>query len=96
MLPSVMGAANERSDSMNKKVYDAIVSGKADNNIKYADFQNLIVDLGFIFERQKGSHSIYYHEGVSVFLNIQPDGNKAKGYQVKQLRNIINKYGLSV
>ena len=81
---------------MNKKVYDAVISGKSDNNIKYADFQNLIVSLGFAFERQKGSHAIYYHDGVDAFINIQPDGSKAKWYQVKQLRNIIKTYGLSI
>ena len=81
---------------MNKKVYDAVLSGISDNNIKYADFQRLIISLGFVFERQKGSHAIYYHDGVDAFINIQPDGNKAKWYQVKQLRNIIKTFDLSL
>ena len=29
-------------------------------------------------------------------INIQPDGSKAKPYQVKQIRNLILKYGLEV
>ena len=79
---------------MNTKVYNAVVSGTSDNNIKYADFQNLIVDLGFQFKRQEGSHRTYRHPFYRVNMNIQPDGNKAKGYQVRQLRGIINMYDL--
>ena len=79
---------------MNKKVYTAIMSGKSDNNIKYTDFQNIIIDLGFKFRRYNGSHEIYYHFGIKERMNIQKDGNKAKEYQVKQLRNIILKHKL--
>ncbi|MCL2202392.1 MAG: type II toxin-antitoxin system HicA family toxin [Defluviitaleaceae bacterium] len=79
---------------MKNKIYYVVINGQSDNNIRYADFQNLIIDLGFIFERQKGSHVIYYHNGIGEFMNIQPDGNKAKGYQVRQLRGIIMAHGL--
>jgi len=79
---------------MNKKVYESVKSGRSDNNIKYTDFQNLIIDLDFVFERQRGSHAVYYHEGINEFVNIQPDGNKAKAYQVRQLRGIIISHGL--
>jgi len=74
---------------MNEKVYESVISGKADNNIKYTDFQNLIIDLGFGFMRQKGSHTMYYNPKVNEFMNIQQDGSKAKDYQIKQLRDII-------
>ncbi|MDR0220320.1 MAG: type II toxin-antitoxin system HicA family toxin [Lachnospiraceae bacterium] len=79
---------------MNTKVYDAVKSGTADNNISFTDFQNLIVDLGFEYQRQEGSHMIYRHKKHRVIMNIQRDGNKAKDYQVRQLRNIIKKYSL--
>ena len=79
---------------MNSKVYDAVKSGTSDNKIKFNDFQNLIIDLGFTFRRQRGSHTMYYHNGVNAFLNIQKDGNKAKAYQVEQLRNIMLKHDL--
>ena len=81
---------------MSKKTYDSVISSKSDSNIRYADFQNLIIALGFGFERQRGSHAIYYHAGINEFMNIQPDGNKAKGYQVRQLRNIIAEYNLKL
>ena len=74
---------------MDAKVYNSVISGKADNNIKYTDFQNLIIALGFKFMRQRGSHTMYYNPKINEFMNIQQDGNKAKDYQVKQLRDII-------
>ena len=74
---------------MNKKVYEAVVNGESDNNIRFSDFVNLIISLGFELKRQKGSHTMYYHSDINAFINIQKDGSKAKGYQVEQLRNII-------
>ena len=41
---------------MNQKIYNDVISGKADNNINFNDFCNLIIDLGFSFKGQKGSH----------------------------------------
>ena len=79
---------------MNKKVYESVINGNADNNIGFVDFKNLIIALGFELERQKGSHTIYHHAGINEYVNIQPDGSKAKGYQVKQLRGIISEHGL--
>ena len=71
------------------KVYEVIVNGRSDNNIKYSDLIVLAEYLGFIFQRQRGSHEIYYHPAINEFLNLQAEGNKAKGYQVRQLRGII-------
>lgn len=79
---------------MNKKIYNDVVSGKSDNNINFNDFCNLIIDLGFDMKRQKGSHKSYYHSGINECMTIQNAHSKAKGYQVRQLRNIIVKYNL--
>ncbi len=79
---------------MNTNVYNAVKNGRSDNNINYSDFQNLIIDLGFIFMRKNGSHSIYFHKGINALMTTQPLGSKAKDYQVKQLRAIIKKYNL--
>lgn len=79
---------------MNKKVYNDIMSGKSDNNIHFNDFHKLIIDLGFDFKGQKGSHLSYYHNKINERMTIQSAGAKAKGYQVRQLRNIIIKHGL--
>lgn len=79
---------------MANKTYDIIMSGKSDNNIRFTDFHNLILDLGFTFKGQKGSHMSFYHAEINERMTIQKDGAKAKDYQVKQLRHIIEKHGL--
>ena len=79
---------------MDKTIYEAVKTGVADNNIRYTDFQKLIIALGFKFLRQKGSHTMYFNSKINAFINIQKDGKKAKAYQVKQLREIILNYNL--
>lgn len=79
---------------MNQKIYKDVIGGKSDNNINFNDFRNLIIDLGFILKGQKGSHISYYHSKINECMTIQNAGSKAKGYQVRQLRNIIIKHGL--
>ena len=76
-----------------KNVYDMVMSGKSDNNIRFADLQNLLYGLNFSY-RVKGDHFIYYREDISEIINIQPRGNKAKGYEVKQIRLLFKKYAI--
>lgn len=47
-------------------------------------------------ERIKGGHHIFRKEGVSEKINLQKDGNKAKTYQVRQVRKILLKYKFEV
>ena len=77
------------------KILQDVMCGVKDKNIKFIDLQKLLESLGFQC-RIKGDHFIYYKSGVDEIINIQPDGNKAKSYQVKQVRNIILKYCLEV
>jgi hypothetical protein len=37
---------------------------------------------------------MFRKEGIEEKINLQIDGSKAKPYQVKQVRIIIQKYGL--
>ena len=37
---------------------------------------------------------MFRKEGVEEKINLQKEGNNAKPYQVKQVRNVIQKYGL--
>lgn len=78
-----------------EKLLQSILSGVQDRNIKFADLQKILDIIGFQC-REKGDHFIYWKEGVDEIINIQPDGNKAKPYQVKQIRNIILKYQMEV
>lgn len=78
---------------MAKDTYDIVMSGNSDSNIRFADFRNLILSFGFR-ERIKGDHFIYKRNDIPERINIQPNGNKAKAYQVKQVRILFEKYGL--
>ena len=76
-----------------EKVIEHILSGRSDANISFADLCHLMVRLGFAM-RTSGSHHLFRMPGVEERLNLQKDGNKAKPYQVKQVRNVILKYRL--
>lgn len=76
-----------------EKLLQKILTGTSDNNINFTELRQLIKKLGFD-ERVKGDHYIFTKETVEEIINLQPKGSKAKGYQVKQIRNLIVKYGL--
>lgn len=78
-----------------KKLYDTIMGGSSDKNLFFADLQVILKEMGFT-ERIRGDHHIYSKSGIAEIVNIQPTGNKAKPYQVKQVRNLILKYNLEV
>ena len=77
------------------KIMQSILSGTQDRNIKFIDLQRILYALGFEC-RIRGDHFIYWKDGIQEIINIQPDRNKAKAYQVKQIRNIIVKYQMEV
>lgn len=70
-----------------------ILNGSQDKNIKFNDLCHVLDKLKFN-KRIKGDHHIYYKADIEEIINIQPDGNLSKPYQVKQVRNIILKYKL--
>lgn len=79
--------------SQSDKVLDQVLRGSSDANIRFADLRSLLLRLGFD-ERVKGSHHIFWKDGVEEILNLQPKGSKAKPYQVKQIRHVILKHRL--
>jgi len=76
-----------------EKILLKIISGFSDKNISFSELCSVLKYLGFE-ERIKGSHHIFFKDGIEEILNIQPKKSKAKPYQVKQIRNIILKYRL--
>jgi len=76
-----------------KKLIARILLGASDANIHFDDLCALLKNLGFEM-RVKGSHHIFRRERIVEKLNLQRDGNMAKPYQVKQVRNVIVKYKL--
>jgi predicted RNA binding protein YcfA (HicA-like mRNA interferase family) len=72
-----------------------LLSGNSDNNIGFEELRLILLTLGFTERKTGGSHRIFTKENITEIINIQPDGSKAKVYQVKQTRNLILKYKLS-
>ena len=79
--------------SQYEKLLLSILSGTRDKSLLFADLQTVLDRLGFQC-RIRGDHFIYTRDDVEEIINIQPVGNKAKPYQVKQVRNIILRYQL--
>jgi predicted RNA binding protein YcfA (HicA-like mRNA interferase family) len=52
-------------------------------SLNFAEFVTLLKRLGWIYQRQRGSHQIW-HSPSGELLTIQDLKGKAKGYQVKQ------------
>lgn len=78
-----------------EKLLIKLLRGNADQNFSFEELRKLILNLGFD-ERISSSHHIYSKTGVDEIINIQPKQNKAKPYQVKQVRNLVIKYKLDV
>jgi len=76
-----------------ERLIQQIISGRADANIAFDNLCNLLLRCGFAM-RISGSHHIFRKAGIEEKPNLQKDGNKAKPYQVKQVRQIILKYKL--
>jgi len=72
-----------------------ILQGGSDKNIRFNDLCQLMKRLGFE-ERVRGSHHMFRKSGVIEKMNLQRDKDKAKAYQVRQVREIIHKYNLKV
>lgn len=70
-----------------------ILRGTSDANISFNDLRRLLQRLGFE-ERIRGSHHMFRKAGVEEKINLQREGNKAKVYQVRQVRGILIKYEL--
>lgn len=70
-----------------------ILSGTSDANIPFNDLCQLLLRMGFE-ERTRGSHHIFRKQDVEEKINLQRDSNKAKVYQVRQVRAVILKYEL--
>jgi hypothetical protein len=79
--------------SQRDKLLVKILLGTADANIPFEPLCQLLRTFGFDV-RMRGSHYIFFKEGVEEILNLQPKQGKAKVYQVKQVRDVILKYQL--
>ena len=76
-----------------EKLLFQVLRGTSDANISFNDLCGLVKRFGFE-ERTRGSHHVFRKEGVEEKINLQRDDDKAKPYQVRQVRALILKYKL--
>jgi len=71
-----------------------LLGGRADANVRFEAVCALLRRLGFQ-ERTRGSHRVFRRAGVEELINLQRDGDMAKVYQVRQVRAVLVRYGLT-
>jgi predicted RNA binding protein YcfA (HicA-like mRNA interferase family) len=74
-----------------EKIWQRITCGQADRNIDFDDLIWLLEYKGFKKRHRGGSHVIFTKGGVRERITLQPEGSKAKAYQVRQVRAILLK-----
>ncbi|MGA2619529.1 MAG: type II toxin-antitoxin system HicA family toxin [Thermoguttaceae bacterium] len=77
-----------------EKLYEHILMRRSDADVSFDALCSLLERLGFA-QRIRGDHHIFSKTGVDEILNLQPKTGKAKPYQVKQIRSVILRYGLT-
>lgn len=78
-----------------EKILQRILKESEACNIRFNELCSVLKRLGFS-RRTRGSHFIYYKDGIDDIINIQSNNGMAKNYQVKQIRKILIKYELGV
>lgn len=73
-----------------EKLLLQILQGSGDRNIPFDDLCRLLESMGFE-KHIRGSHHIFSKEGVEELINLQRVGDKAKSYQIRQVRQTIMK-----
>lgn len=79
-----------------EKLLDAVRNNPRD--VRFDDLVRLVKALGFVAERQTGSHIVFVHTNPKVpFVNLQEGKNgKAKPYQVEQVLALVDAHKLEV
>lgn len=63
------------------------------SDVRFDDICKVAELIGFRLRGQAGSHRTFAREGEPVLLNFQDVKGKAKPYQVRQLLDMVDKYG---
>ena len=62
-------------------------------NVRFEDVCKVAESIGFHLRGQSGSHRTFARKGERMLLNFQNVKGKAKPYQVRQLLDMVDKYG---
>jgi len=67
-------------------------------NVRFRDLVRLVEAVGYVQDRQRGSHRIFRHRSRRELpiVNLQADGATAKPYQVRQVLRLIDEHKLEV
>jgi hypothetical protein len=76
------------------KLLAHLIAANGDTGIRFDALRSLLRALGFR-ERIRGSHHRFDRPGIPELINLQREGSHAKGYQVRQVRRILVRYGLT-
>ncbi len=74
-----------------RKTLRSVLSGASDANVRFVDLCRVLLRWGFGV-RVRGDHHIFTRDDVVEIINLQPRSGKAKPYQVKQVRQLFEKY----
>ena len=77
-----------------QKLLLSLLTGRGDQNIRFADLLKLLEYFDFNV-RIGGSHHICTRSDVVEIINLQPVSGMAKPYQVNQVRELVVKYKLA-
>ena len=69
------------------------VLGRTENT-RFSELTSLAEAYGFVLARITGSHHIYKHPKMTELLNLQNYKGQAKGYQIRQFLDLLEKYDL--
>lgn len=74
----------------------ALLLENSNRDVSFRDFLALVSALGFVHSRTKGNHQSFAHPKCPKLLVVQPKGKDAKRYQVRELLDIVEEYGLAL
>jgi uncharacterized protein (TIGR02996 family) len=83
-----------------RETLQRVLNEKPDPNIRFGDLRTLLSHRGFIDfavapDGAHVDHHLFWRDGVAEILNLQPRNGMAKPYQVKQVREVLTRYGLT-
>ena len=78
-----------------QKLLQHILLKRGDANVSFGGLCQVLRRLGFE-ERIKGDPHVCSMANVEEVVNIQPKGIKAKPYQVRQVRDLVLRHGLTI
>lgn len=77
------------------KLY-ALLLQSTNRSVSFRDFERLLAAFGFEHSRTTGSHRQYTHPKIPRAFPVQPEKKDAKRYQVRELLELIEAYGLYI